>query len=415
MKNLFFISFCLLLGTNVAQGQVTSRSGQPGPVSAVPEVLPCPGSATFSADFESGLPGTWSVLDLDGLSPRPEISLAAGWQTRNDYNDSTNTVMVSPSWYVTPGVSNDWLITPQITLGTNTCLSWYAYSQDQFYPESYEVRISTSAPDTAGFFAHPALLMVEEENHAPIFRSLNLSAYAGQQVYIAFRHTSDDQFVLVLDEVSTTEVSALDAGVYLLDNPGGNASDTVDGGDTLTVSGFIGNYGSDTLTSVTVNWNADGGPVSSFLMDSIHLAPNDTLWFAHSTPWITDSLPHFYTLCAWTSSPNGSADQVPSNDTNCIGVSIGGAISIDDPFSLENELLIWPQPAADAFTLRFKGTASSLDWQLFTLHGVALPMRGILHSQEAVTIDAAALAPGIYLVRMQAGAHCAVKKLIIQK
>ena len=178
------------------------------------EHYPCPGNATFSEDFESGFPTGWQVLDLDGFTPRTPTGLNPGWQLITDYKDSSNMVMASPSWYSLPDTSEDWLITDQITLGNETCVSWWAYAADPFFAESYELRISNTTADTAGFFAEPAVVTINAESGNRSYRSANLSDYAGQSVYLAFRQTSFDKFILVLDDLTTTEYTTMvDIGV----------------------------------------------------------------------------------------------------------------------------------------------------------------------------------------------------------
>jgi Cleaved Adhesin Domain/Secretion system C-terminal sorting domain len=392
MRKPLIFAFCLLFTAAYSFSQVVSRSNDPGSIGIVPEFVPCEGAAIFEEEFESGIPAGWTILDLDGATPRPEMGLVAGWQPRVGYNDTNNHIAVSPSWYVTPGASDDWLITPQISISGNVCFSWIAYSQDQFYPEDYEIRISTTTADTAGFFAHAALLTVEEEDHDLFFRSLNLSAFSGQSVYLAFRQTSDDQFVLGLDDIKMTTVAAIDAGVYSVSASAG------DPGDTLIIRGAVVNYGSDTITSVNVNWNIDGGVMNSDLIAGFSLAPNDTMQFVHPTRWITDTTIHIYNLCAWTSDPNAATDAIPSNDTTCTSVNIGNAIGIDRPALFSGEVSVFPNPAAGVIFLNYAGEARFVNWQLFTMEGMNLNA-GVAFEGLTSEVAIESLSPGLYFIR----------------
>ncbi|MEL6853349.1 MAG: hypothetical protein AAFP92_32865, partial [Bacteroidota bacterium] len=129
------LSLCLVPFQLTAQ-QVT-RSGLKPPKGPKPAFrqFPCGGETILDEDFQTSgdtLPAGWSSLDLDQFTPRDEILFltpAKGWQKVVDFRDpdSINLVMASPSWYKdTTGASNDYLISPKISLTANPCLSWYA-------------------------------------------------------------------------------------------------------------------------------------------------------------------------------------------------------------------------------------------------------------------------------------------------
>lgn len=105
------------------------------------------------------------------------------------------------------------------------------------------------------------------------------------------------------DEVET---GALDAGVTEVLAPSGLVTA---GNQTVTVG--VRNYGTTTLTSVVVNFQiGSGSPQSQTFTVSIPSCTSDTLTF---------SSPGTHTVgCvqvrAWTSAPNGSTDDVASND-----------------------------------------------------------------------------------------------------
>jgi hypothetical protein len=113
----------------------------------------------------------------------------------------------STSWYEPVGMADDWLVTPQITLGPSSDLSWETWAPDAAYPDGYEVRISTAGPDVAGFMANPALFTIADEASTFTSHTVDLAAagYMNEAVYIAFRNNSNDEFVLVVDDVQVTE------------------------------------------------------------------------------------------------------------------------------------------------------------------------------------------------------------------
>ena len=121
------------------------------------QTWPCLGTAVLDEDFTSGMPAGWSSLDIDSLTPSPQLGVPLGWFSDTDYVDSTNRAMFSASWYLPPGKADDWLITNQIALPQNGCFSFQTWAVDGFFPETMEVWISTTTPDTTGFFADSLL------------------------------------------------------------------------------------------------------------------------------------------------------------------------------------------------------------------------------------------------------------------
>jgi hypothetical protein len=256
-------------------GQVTSRVPQTASnqkTEGITAEVPCAGSVLLEEGFENGIPVGWIVIDGDTLTPRSQTLLQKGWQSRVDYRDTSNMVVVSPSWYEVPGTSDDWLISPAVSLGSNPCLSWRAYSQDIYFKESYEVRVALTT-DTSAFLANPVLDGENETSGSPHQLAASLADWAGQTVYIAFRQTSTDKFVLALDEIKVTNVNAVDIGVYAV------TYGAPDPGDTVTLRFQVANYGSDTVTNFQALYSLEGGPAKFMTIGSVSIPPNGTVSF----------------------------------------------------------------------------------------------------------------------------------------
>lgn len=402
------------MGCMATYGQVTTRHLTAGAVSkatGVTEDIPCAGTDVFSEDFENGIPGTWMVIDGDMRAPMPQMLLQMGWQGRVDYRDSSNHVAVSPSWYTNPGVSNDWLITPAVTLGSNPCLSWRAYSQDQYYKEAYEIRVATT-PDTAAFLANAAMKSIAEESGDPQTSATSLAAWAGQTVYVAFRQTSDDKFVLALDDVKITNVNAIDIGVH------GIQYGTPDPGDTVTVRFQVANYGSDTITTFQALYTLDGGPAKFMSIGAVSIPPNGTLFFNHDSLYVSDSLDQNYALCAWTTLPNAVLDQEIHNDTLCTTLTIGTPVGRPAPFQGAASMAIYPNPCSEEVSLLPLGLARPHKAQVDILD-----MQGMVHSHRAVDLMPHAairlsmegLAAGMYFLQVTVEGRGAMTEKLIKR
>lgn len=170
---------------------------------------------TFFEDFQGGvMPPGWAVVDVDGQTPNANVSIFTdAWIVREDFSDNTNFVAMSTSWYDPVGQSDDWMISPPITLGTNEELSWRAKAQDPAFPDGYEVRISTTTQDVAGCSVNPPEFSIAAEDPAWTDRTVNLSSYNGLTVYLCFRNNSYDQFVLIVDDIRVAPGLPHDASV----------------------------------------------------------------------------------------------------------------------------------------------------------------------------------------------------------
>lgn len=395
-----FLLLALLFSASVAWAQSPSRSGFPAPSAdgTALRQFPCAGTTVFEEFFDAPvLPAGWQVIDYDGGAPRLEIEpiIGPGWQVITDFKKSFNRALASPSWYEDSTVrSEDWLISPQITLPANGCLSWFAYSQDQFYPESYQVRISTTTPDTAGFFDNPALATIGSEGSGVNYRSVNLKAYAGQQVYIAFRHTSKNKFILVLDDIRIAQVNETDVAIHSVVVPTGNE------GFNYRIRGAVGNFGSDTLrytNSLKINYSINGGATKTYTVkDTLVILANDTVQFVHDSLW-KPADPVAYLLKVWVDSLAGDINR--ANDTAWYWVGIGFATSVD-PEDLSMAWSLYPNPATSVISIR-PAQAGIRPGGAFVLSPegkkwpVALYTRG--DEWETLLPD---LSPGLYLLEI---------------
>jgi hypothetical protein len=173
----------------------------------------------FSEDFNSltapgTLPAAWTVIDNDGLTVVSNVAyVSSAWVVQEATPGDNHAT--STSWYSPPGQSDDWMITPPINVTTTgTLLEFDAMAPDPLYSDGYEVWVSTGAPTVAGMTAGTMVLSVAAE--ASIFTNhvVDISAFDGMNVYIGWRNTSLDKFLLHVDSVIVTG-SAADVAVEM--------------------------------------------------------------------------------------------------------------------------------------------------------------------------------------------------------
>lgn len=119
-------------------------------------------------------------------------------------------------------------------------------------------------------------------------------------------------------------VTGTDAGVFAVTNP----MNTICAGNFIPTF-VLRNYGSSTLTTVTINYNVDGGTVFTHTWTG-SLASLDTVTVI--LPPVTVVAPGAHVFNVSTSMPNGVADTDPSNDANSSSFTIVGGSGLAIPY-----------------------------------------------------------------------------------
>lgn len=156
----------------------------------------------FYESFESGnIPATWKLYDIDGDNEKWEIHPFTGAHT-GSYS------VASYSWLngnvFTP---NNWLITPKIAIPNNAMLEFYVAAVSQTYSqEHYQIKVSTTDSLVASFTQTIWDETLPAGNNSWQQRSISLSAFAGQQIYISFLHNqSTNLFAIKVDDVTINQ------------------------------------------------------------------------------------------------------------------------------------------------------------------------------------------------------------------
>jgi len=171
------------------------------------------------------IPVTSALYDLDILSTTTqklnesftEASFPpAGWHAKNilgtvqwvRYTTSFNTPPASAfSNYQSTG-GEDWLVTPQLSIVAGDTLKFWArrYFSSSYPPDSLQIRVSTTDTSVASFATLVAAYDVNAFPY-PAFGqyAVSLDAFAGMNVYIAFRHFNFDGNGVMIDDVTIGE------------------------------------------------------------------------------------------------------------------------------------------------------------------------------------------------------------------
>lgn len=193
---------------------------------------------------------------------------SASWisTTRDSYRDGYRPAL-------TP---DNWLITPRLAIANGDVINWWIAAQDPAWPaEYYSVMISTTNSAPASFTT--TLFSETLTNGDWQYRTLDLSAYAGQSVFIAFRHHNcTDQFVLKLDDVLMPPLAAplvygnITGRVRKAGTDQNLANVTVSVAGRTAVTAEDGNY---TLNNIVV----DSYPITATATGYVNYSSNVTL------------------------------------------------------------------------------------------------------------------------------------------
>lgn len=193
----------------------------------------------FSEDF-NGIPGStsggagtykfpagWLLRNVDNLTPASQVAFVnEAWERREDFRDNVaDSAAFSNSFYSPGGAADDWMWTPTISIPAgfpNARLSWWAKTYDPDYRDGYEVRIMVAPNEPSGgtgdlgnqVSASTLLFSISAEgNHSWTKREVDLAAYMGKSVRIAFRNNSNDKFLLLIDDVVVESVIYYDLAI----------------------------------------------------------------------------------------------------------------------------------------------------------------------------------------------------------
>lgn len=183
------------------------------------------GIGLHSYDFESGMED-WAPIDVDGdglswtHSSDPGVyhntgvnlsgsghNASSGFVLSGSYANQTQAVLIPDNYLVSP---------QRIAISSGASITFYVCAQDANYPaEHYGVAVSTAINPSASSFTtiwEETLSAKVRSDGSPrgtrvqgnwYMKTIDLSAYAGQSIWIAFRHfDSSDQFIINIDDIT---------------------------------------------------------------------------------------------------------------------------------------------------------------------------------------------------------------------
>lgn len=225
--------------------------------------------------FEDGL-GCWNTVNGSADGEPWYVYNCAGLSNVSPHSGSY--VASSWSWNSVAIQADAWLISPHFVLPTTTdsiLLTWWEVANSS-YPDSYSVAISTTTSDTTAFTViRPSTQAAGSWTQ----QTLNLSAYAGQSVYIAFHHVDYDENYLLIDDI------ALSVGAPYVPDP-----------DTLTVTFAVNNAAMGTTNPAPGTYQYLTGDTVSF--SAMPSAGSRFVAWLYTADGVTDTLTDYISAYA---------------------------------------------------------------------------------------------------------------------
>lgn len=273
-----------------------------------------------NTSWSTALPLGMARYNLDGLTPASQIATAfpnnEAWVTHIADED---TFAVSHSWYDPAGTSNDWLVTPIISVPLATAtetpfLIWEVKAQDANFPDGYMIKVSTGGNQPANFSGFP----IFEESAAPTTftkRAISLAAFAGQNINIAFINNANDKFMLYLDDIEVKTLSnAPDVNLFSL-----KANRIAKINEDVFLEGSLINNSGVVINSLDITWS-DGFNNYDMTLSGLGILPLQHYEFIHTMPFSANVIDERDILLL-IPSVNNMPDNQPLNNSKSLKIS----------------------------------------------------------------------------------------------
>lgn len=161
----------------------------------------------FTTSFEDGIPSSFTLHDVDQRTPSNDmqkIGFAVGtpWIDILEPDGNGNHIACSTSWYKNAGKSNDWMVTEGIEIKSEKAvLRWRSRASDKDYRDGMAVYVSEKGTNVDDFDTSAPVYQAKKENYVWTEHTVDLSAYKGKKVYIAFVNNSIDANCLYVDDI----------------------------------------------------------------------------------------------------------------------------------------------------------------------------------------------------------------------
>ncbi|MBK8625746.1 MAG: choice-of-anchor J domain-containing protein [Saprospiraceae bacterium] len=265
----------------------------------------------YQQDFTNGKEDMITI-DNDKKAPAANVAAYAESWFVTDARSPGNPAAINNSWYEPVGKADDWLITPLLSgVDAKTVITWNAQAIDADFPNGYRVMVSPTGGDKISDFKD-VIFSINGENPQLTSRSVFLDKYAGKDIRIAFNDNSNDQFLLLLDDIVVQKLQDRDAKI----NAVASTSYALNGSNADVFYQFA-NSGFNKITSIELEFN-DGTSSKIEKIESLNLAYGETYEGVYSYKVTTNSTKN---ITVKVVSVNNGTDLDASNNTGSTSIS----------------------------------------------------------------------------------------------
>lgn len=167
-------------------------------------ILAAKAQSYLECDFKYGIPDDYILIDNDNNNPSASMAnmgftVGKAWIAAIP-NGESQPAACSTSWYSPAGTADDWMITPLIEVkDENAILSWRAKAGHKQIRDGYMVCISESEDADMNTFTQIFDIAAEEANWT--YHTIDLSAYKGKSIRVAFVNNSTDKSYLFISNI----------------------------------------------------------------------------------------------------------------------------------------------------------------------------------------------------------------------
>lgn len=238
----------------------------------------------FSCGFDDGIPDSFLCTDNDGCELHFTMT-QLGFGSRDSWitmreEGTENMYAASASKHKSikgeeAKPADDWLVLPQIWVkGGEATLSWKGMSANESSSKasSYKVMVSTTGMTPADFQGEPIAIIENEAIGEWTPHSVDLGAYEGQKIFVAFVNNSLGCEVLAIDDIIAEGGKGL---AELVITPG----EFFLGGEEVEIGGSVTPYTDTPVESISLVCTS-GEKTMSLDYDNLGLKYGETFSFA---------------------------------------------------------------------------------------------------------------------------------------
>ena len=179
-------------------------------------------ASSFTVDFEGGMPEGWTTIDANNDGFNWMLASAYTYSDiTNEGHNASHDYLISESYdngTYSPITPDNYFVSPLVSVVNGSTFSfWATDGNDSYGAEHFGVAVSTTGNTNASDFTTIAEWTLLSKDGAKeggqrqlidgiwYQKTVDLSAYAGQDIYIAVRHFNcNDQWILCVDDFELT-------------------------------------------------------------------------------------------------------------------------------------------------------------------------------------------------------------------